>query len=59
MHVLSHRSKFGTEISLKFEVVPRYCGALELIGQAGLGYSFDPLTADSSDEFADAVKAFM
>lgn len=33
--------------------------ALELIGQAGLGYSFDPLTADSSNDFADAVKAFM
>ncbi|RPD69471.1 cytochrome P450 [Lentinus tigrinus ALCF2SS1-7] len=33
--------------------------ALELIGQAGLGYSFDPLTADSPDEFAQAVKAFM
>ena len=33
--------------------------ALELIGQAGLGYSFDPLTADSPNEFAEAVKAFM
>ncbi len=33
--------------------------ALELIGQAGLGYSFDPLTADSPDSFAEAVKAFM
>ncbi|KAI0754112.1 cytochrome P450 [Daedaleopsis nitida] len=31
--------------------------ALELIGQAGLGYSFDPLVADDQDEFADAVKA--
>ncbi|KAI0718780.1 cytochrome P450 [Cerioporus squamosus] len=33
--------------------------ALELIGQAGLGYSFDPLTADAPDSFAEAVKAFM
>ncbi|KAI0657086.1 cytochrome P450 [Cubamyces menziesii] len=30
--------------------------ALELIGQAGLGYSFDPLVADSADEFAAAIK---
>ena len=33
--------------------------ALELIGQAGLGYSFDPLIADAPDEFAEAAKAFM
>ena len=32
--------------------------ALELIGQAGLGYSFDPLVADCMDEFAGAVKSF-
>ena len=32
--------------------------ALELIGQAGLGYSFDPLVADKPDDFAVAVKAF-
>ncbi|KAI0648564.1 cytochrome P450 [Trametes meyenii] len=32
--------------------------ALELIGQAGLGYSFDPLVADSADEFMLAIKAF-
>lgn len=32
--------------------------ALELIGQSGLGYSFDPLVADSSDEFLTAIKAF-
>ena len=31
--------------------------ALELIGQAGLGYSFDPLVSDSADEFGAAVKA--
>ncbi|RDX41926.1 cytochrome P450 [Lentinus brumalis] len=33
--------------------------ALELIGQGGLGYSFDPLIADSYDEYAEAVKAFV
>ena len=32
--------------------------ALELIGQSGIGYSFDPLTEDVSDEYADAVKTF-
>ena len=32
--------------------------ALELIGQAGLGYSFDPLVADSADEFGTAIKGF-
>ena len=32
--------------------------ALELIGQAGLGYSFDPLVSDSPDEFTLAVKSF-
>ncbi|KAI0355165.1 cytochrome P450 [Trametes cingulata] len=32
--------------------------ALELIGQGGLGHSFDPLTEDVADEFADAVKAY-
>ncbi|KAI0948590.1 hypothetical protein AcV7_009287 [Taiwanofungus camphoratus] len=31
--------------------------ALELIGQAGLGYSFDPIVADTSNDFADAIKA--
>ncbi|KAI0328038.1 cytochrome P450 [Cubamyces sp. BRFM 1775] len=30
--------------------------ALELIGQAGLGYSFDPLVEESADEFAIAIK---
>ena len=30
--------------------------SLELIGQAGLGHSFDPLVADSSDEFATLMK---
>ena len=32
---------------------------LEVIGQAGLGYSFDPLTEDRPDEFATAVKDFL
>ncbi|KAI0717433.1 cytochrome P450 [Cerioporus squamosus] len=31
---------------------------LEVLGQAGLGYSFDPLTEDRADEFANAVKDF-
>lgn len=30
--------------------------ALELIGQAGLGHSFDPLTEDVPNEFAAAIK---
>lgn len=33
--------------------------ALELVGQGGLGYSFDPLVEDTKDEFADSVKAFV
>ncbi|KAI0754104.1 cytochrome P450 [Daedaleopsis nitida] len=33
--------------------------ALELIGQGGLGHSFDPLVEESSDSFAEAVKAFV
>ena len=32
---------------------------LEVIGQAGLGYSCDPLTEDRPDEFATAVKDFL
>ncbi|KAI0668322.1 cytochrome P450 [Trametes maxima] len=32
--------------------------ALELIGQGGLGHSFDPLTEDVADEFADSVKSY-
>ncbi|KAI9069463.1 cytochrome P450 [Trametes sanguinea] len=32
--------------------------ALELIGQGGLGHSFDPLTEDVPDEFAASVKAY-
>ena len=32
---------------------------LEVLGQAGLGYSFDPLTEDRPDVFATAVKEFL
>ncbi|KAH9857411.1 cytochrome P450 [Lenzites betulinus] len=32
--------------------------ALELIGQSGLGYSFDPLIKESEDDFSHAVKSF-
>ena len=32
--------------------------ALGLIGQAGLGYSFDPLVEDKPDEYSAALKAF-
>ena len=32
--------------------------ALELVGQAGLGYSFDPLVADKPDDYATAIKQF-
>lgn len=30
--------------------------ALELIGQGGLGYSFDPLTKNVMNEFAETIK---
>ncbi|KAI0713903.1 cytochrome P450 [Earliella scabrosa] len=33
--------------------------ALELIGQGGLGHSFDPLIAESRDEYTEAVKAMV
>ena len=33
--------------------------ALELIGQGGLGYSFDPLVETGSNPFGDALKAFL
>ena len=32
--------------------------ALEIIGEAGLGYSFDPLVEDVPDAFAQAIKGF-
>lgn len=33
--------------------------ALELVGQGGLGHSFDPLTEETSDEYTEAVKALV
>ncbi|KAI0631059.1 cytochrome P450 [Trametes polyzona] len=33
--------------------------ALELIGQSGLGYSFDPLTEETADAYAGAIKRFV
>ena len=33
--------------------------ALELVGQGGLGYSFDPLVADTQNSFGEAIKAFL
>ena len=33
--------------------------ALELIGQSGIGHSFDPLTEDVADDYAEAVKHFV
>lgn len=32
--------------------------ALELIGQSGIGYSFDPLTEDVPDAYTEAVKNY-
>ena len=32
--------------------------ALELIGQGGLGYSFDPLTEDQTTPLEKAIKSF-
>ena len=34
-------------------------GALELMGQAGLGYSFDPLVSAGSNDLAKAIKALL
>lgn len=33
--------------------------ALELVGQGGLGHSFDPLTEETTDEYTEAVKALV
>ncbi|EMD38349.1 hypothetical protein CERSUDRAFT_82603 [Gelatoporia subvermispora B] len=33
--------------------------ALELVGQGGLGYSFDPLIEDKPNAMGDAIKSFM
>ncbi|EED84244.1 predicted protein [Postia placenta Mad-698-R] len=36
-----------------------YTRSLELVGQAGLGYSFDPLIRDKADAYAEALKALI
>ena len=33
--------------------------ALELVGQAGLGYSFDDFTKDSTDAYGESLKMFL
>jgi hypothetical protein len=33
--------------------------ALELIGQGGLGYTFDPLVRDMENAFTNAIKDFV
>lgn len=33
--------------------------ALELVGQGGLGYSFDPLVINTHDSYGDALKEFL
>ncbi|KAI0651713.1 cytochrome P450 [Trametes meyenii] len=33
--------------------------AIELVGQGGLGHSFDPLTEETSDDYTEAVKALI
>ena len=32
---------------------------LEMLGQAGLGYSFDDFVADSTDDYGESLKAFL
>ena len=32
---------------------------LEMLGQAGLGYSFDNFFEDSSDEYGNSIKLFL
>lgn len=33
--------------------------ALELVGQGGLGYSFDPLVEDAHNDYGDALKKLL
>ena len=33
--------------------------ALELVGQGMMGYSFDPLTEEVRNDFAEAIKSFV
>ena len=56
MHAISVRTEGGTgEVDVMGWMAR---AALELIGQTGIGYSFDPLTEDVADAYADAVKRF-
>ena len=32
---------------------------LEMLGQAGLGYSFDNFDEDSTDEYGEAIKMYL
>ena len=32
---------------------------LEMLGQAGLGYSFDDFKADSTDDYGESLKGFL
>ena len=32
---------------------------LEMLGQAGLGYSFDNFLKDSTDDYGESLKAFL
>ncbi|KAJ3559695.1 hypothetical protein NM688_g182 [Phlebia brevispora] len=58
-----HKLRAGIESEIKGSVrevdILSWMGraALELIGQGGLGYSFDPLVADVEDEYGSAIKA--
>lgn len=66
-HALIYRTQLEDAISARVEDGPQevdilnWMGrtALELIGQGGLGHSFDPLTEDVADEFAESVKAYL
>ncbi len=54
--VRADRSKDGLELDMLFWSART---TLEVLGQAGLGVSFDPLTEDRPDEFAIAVNEFL
>ena len=56
MDAISLRTNDGTEDVDVLQWMSR--AALELIGQTGIGHSFDPLTQDTSDVYSDAVKNF-
>lgn len=54
--VASHVGFSATDVDV-LPWMPR--AALELIGQAGLGHSFDPLTSEERNEYGDALKDLM